>query len=84
MNTLLRRLDCYENRLKTLDVSKNTVLQWSVCCDNQFSAESLNALFATLPQSAAAAKLYVAGNPGEKDCDRSIARSKNWTVGLRY
>jgi Leucine-rich repeat (LRR) protein len=84
MNTLLRRLDCYENRLKTLDVSKNTALQWSVCCDNQLSAESLNALFATLPQSAAAAKLYVAGNPGEKDCDRGIARSKNWTVGLRY
>ncbi|WP_414617758.1 metallophosphoesterase [Dyadobacter sp. 32] len=84
MNTLLRRLDCYENRLKTLDVSKNIALQWSVCCDNQLTTEGMNALFATLPKSVNGAKIYVAGNPGEKDCDRGIAKSKNWTVGLRY
>jgi len=83
-NTVLRRLDCYENRLKTLDVSKNIALQWSVCCDNQFTAEALNALYATLPKSTNPAKIYIAGNPGEKNSDRDIANSKNWTVSLRY
>ena len=84
MNTLLRRLDCYENRLKTLDLSKNTALHWLVCCDNQFSTGSLNALLASLPENRSGAKLFIAGNPGEKDCDRAIAKSKNWTVSLRY
>lgn len=84
MNTLLRRLDCYENRMKTLDVSKNTALQWVVCCDNQFTTEALNVLYATLPKSESPAKIFIAGNPGEKDCDRGIAKSRNWTVGLRY
>ncbi|MFC5411169.1 metallophosphoesterase [Larkinella bovis] len=84
MNTALRRLDCYENRLKTLDFSKNTALTWSVCSDNQLTTETLNALFATLHKSASSAKIFIGGNPGEKECDRSLAKSKNWTVSLRY
>ena len=83
-NTALRRLDCYENRLRTLDFGKNTSLSWAVCTDNHFTAQALNALFTTLHKGASSAKIYIAGNPGEKDCDRSIAESKNWAVSLRY
>ncbi|MCE6989858.1 metallophosphoesterase family protein [Dyadobacter sp. CY323] len=82
--TALRRLDCYENRLMTLDFSKNTALTWLVCTDNQFTTETMNALFASLHKSASPAKLFIGGNPGERDCDRSLAKSKNWTVSLRY
>jgi Leucine-rich repeat (LRR) protein len=83
-NSALRRLDCYENQLRTLDVSKNATLMWTICTDNQFTAEALNALFGTLQKAARSAKIFIGGNPGEKDCDRSIAKSKNWTVSLRY
>jgi Leucine-rich repeat (LRR) protein len=84
MNTLLRRLDCYENRLKSMDLSKNTALTWLVCSDNQFTTVGMNVLFQTLHNSTSPAKIFIAGNPGEKDCDRSIAKSKNWNVSLRY
>jgi hypothetical protein len=83
-NPVLRRLDCYENRLKTLDVSKNPALMWTVCTDNQLTTETINALFGSMHKSAIPAKIFIGGNPGEKDCDRSIAKSKNWTVSIRY
>jgi Icc-related predicted phosphoesterase len=83
-NLALRRLDCYENRLKTLDFSNNTALKWIVCCDNLFTTQTLNASIGTLPKSDSPAKIYVAGNPGEKDCDRALGKTKNWTVGTRY
>jgi Icc-related predicted phosphoesterase len=83
-NVVLRRLDCYENRLKTLDFSNNAALMWIVCCDNQFTTQTLNASIASLPRSSVPAKIYVAGNPGEKDCDRTLGEGKNWTVSMRY
>jgi len=83
MNTELKRMDCYENRLTTLDLSKNTELNYTVCSDNRISTEALNALFATFYKGAAR-KIFIGGNPGEKDCDRSIAESRGWKVSLRY
>ena len=83
MNTKLNRMDCYENRLTTLDFSKNTAMNYAVCSDNRFTAEGLNALFATF-YSGAAGTIFIGGNPGEKECDQSIAESKGWKVRLRY
>jgi hypothetical protein len=82
-NIKLNRMDCYENRLTTLDFSKNTELNYAVCPDNRFTAEGLNALFATF-YNGAAGTIFIAGNPGEKDCDRSIAENRGWKVRLRY
>jgi hypothetical protein len=83
MNTKLNRMDCYENRLTTLDLSKNKELNYAVCSDNRFSAEGLNALFATF-YNGAAGTIFIGGNPGEKDCDWNIAESRGWKVRLRY
>lgn len=83
MNTELKRMDCYENRLTTLDFNKNTKLNYAVCSDNRIAAEELNALFATFFRGAAG-KIFIGGNPGEKECDRSIAESRGWKVSLRY
>jgi hypothetical protein len=83
MNTKLNRMDCYENRLTTLDLSKNKELNYAVCSDNRFSAEGLNALFATF-YNGAAGTIFIGGYPGEKDCDWNIAESRGWKVRLRY
>lgn len=83
MNTKLNRLDCYENRLTTLDFSKNKAMNYAVCSDNRITAEGLNALFATFYRGAAGT-IFMGGNPGEKECDRSIAESRGWKVRLRY
>lgn len=82
-NTKLNRMDCYENRLTELDFSKNTELNYAVCPDNRFTAEGLNASFATF-YNGAAGTIFIGGNPGVKDCDRSIAESRGWKVRLRY
>lgn len=83
-NKILRRLDCYENRLLSLDLSNNGSLHWVVCSDNQFSTESMNATFKTLQKGKSTGKIFIGGNPGEKDCDRTIAQNNNWSVSLRY
>lgn len=83
MNIKLNRMDCYENRLTMLDFSKNTELNYAVCSDNRFTAEGLNATFATF-FSGAAGTIFIGGNPGEKECDRSIAEGRGWKVRLRY
>lgn len=83
MNTKLNRMDCYENRLTMLDFSKNTALNYAVCSDNRFTVEGLNAMFVTF-YSGAAGTIFIGGNPGEKDCDRSIAEIRSWKVKLRY
>ena len=36
--TALTQLDCYENQLTSLDVSKNTVLTWLSCDNNQLTS----------------------------------------------
>ena len=83
-NTVLRRLDCYENRITSLGLNNNSVaLNWLVCTDNQLTAAALNVLFGSVHGSANPGKIYISGNPGEKDCDRSLV-SKGWVVTERY
>jgi len=83
-NTALRRLDCYENKLQSLDLSNNPSAYWVVCSDNQLSTESMNALFNTLQKGKSPGKIFIGGNPGEKDCDRTMAKNNNWSVSIRY
>ncbi len=83
LNTELNRMDCYENKLTSLDLSKNRELNYAVCSDNQIPAEGLNALFSTLYMGGGGT-IFIGGNPGEKECDRSIAEGRSWKVRLRY
>ena len=77
-NTALTELECGSNQLTSLDVSKNTALKVLNCYYNQLDASALNNLFGTLPKTSG--EIVVFGNPGERDCDQSIAVSKGWSV----
>ena len=80
-NTALTELNVYYiTTLTSLDVSKNTMLLVLRVYDNQLTSSALNALFGTLHNNAGEKTIYIGGNPGAKDCDRSIAESKGWTV----
>ena len=46
----------------------------------QFTAESINALFTALPATNRTATLQVTGNPGAATCDPSIATAKGYIV----
>lgn len=83
MNPELNRLDCYENRLTSLNLKGNKVMNYVVCSDNHLYASKLNGLFKTLYKGAAGT-VFMGGNPGEIDCDRSIALDRGWKVRLRY
>ena len=54
--------------------------------NNNLSAEALNGLFETLPYIDYniginnRGSIYITGNPGAYDCDRTIAEKKNWEV----
>jgi hypothetical protein len=82
-NAELTRMDCYENQISTLDFSNNKKLNYAVCSDNQLTTKELNRLFSTFWREAAG-KIFIGGNPGEKECDRSIAEKRGWKVSLRY
>lgn len=82
-NKELNRIDCYENRMSSLDFSNNRKLTYAVCSDNQFTVEGLDAWFNTFYKGTAG-KIFIGGNPGEKECDRSIAEARGWKVSLRY
>ena len=44
-------------------------------------AEGLDAMFTTMYDRSSetiTGELYVSGNPGESDCDRTIVLNKNW------
>jgi len=78
--TALTGLYCYENRLTALDVSQNTALTFLSCSDNQLTASALNDLFRALPSfpKEKDCRINISGNPGENECDCSIAIKKNW------
>jgi hypothetical protein len=78
-NTALTELNCSSNQITSLDVSKNTALIKVICDDNQLSSSAINALFGTLHSNSGGKGIYVNGNPGTDDCDRSIAKGKGWT-----
>ena len=77
-NMELIYLNCSSTSMTALDLSKNTKLTELNCSSNKFSAEALNALFETLPDTGGRLSMY--NNPGTDDCDRSIATNKGWSV----
>ena len=84
-NTELTYLRCSSNELSTLDVSKNTVLEDLNCQNNRLSTNALNTLFGTLNSNPNLRKeIWIVGNPGASDCDRSIAEKKGWIVNNDY
>jgi hypothetical protein len=92
-NIELENLYCYGNQLTVLDVSKNIKLRKLYCFNNQLSSQSLNALFHTLPiihnNTALSAfivrsSIDVSGNPGVKNCNKSIAENRGWTISISF
>jgi len=82
-NTALEVLECKYNWVKALDVSGCTAIRRINCSFNQLSADALNALFETLHENTfpdCDKIIAVFGNPGSKECDRSIAERKGWEV----
>jgi len=75
--TELTMLVCW-GRLTSLNLSKNTALTYLDCAGNNLTAAALNALFGTLHSNAGEKKIRICNNPGEGDCDRSIAERKGW------
>ena len=86
-NTALAVLECNSNKLTSLAVNKNTKMGLLSLVGNQLTTPALNDLFRSLPDMS---EIYVAfitiayreigtGNPGNFDCDRSIAEKKGWT-----
>jgi len=92
-NTALTHLNCSNNRLAKLNVSA-TALGNLDCENNQLTASALNDLFRELPDRTEIEgykenpEIYVGyirilGNPGDDDCDRSIAQKKGWRFMIR-
>ena len=85
-NTALKVLLCYDNQLTALDVSQNIALECLDCFGNEFTADAINSMFETLHdnaiecEEAECKKVIVFANPGENDCDKSIAERKGWKV----
>jgi len=81
--TDLTELYCYENRLNNLNVNGCMMLTMLNCCFNELTADTLNALFGTLPENTIPDKLIdIRANPGTADCDRNIATNKGWFVSF--
>jgi len=83
-NTALTYLSVNANpQLTGLDVSKNTALTSFNVTNSEFTSTTLNTLFGTLPNTTIQGEtktIYVQGNPGAYDCNKSIAERKGWTV----
>ena len=80
-NTALTYLDCEYGELTSLDVSKNTALTSLNCYNNELTATALNSLFRTLHSNTINGKwISIGDNPGDYDCDQSIAEDKGWEV----
>lgn len=82
-NTVLNNLACNNNQLTSLDVTKNKSLSLISCIGNKLTAPALNDLFSSLPHKRGleyneVGDIFISRNPGELDCDRSIAEEKGW------
>ncbi|MDR0349648.1 MAG: hypothetical protein LBH90_09190 [Tannerella sp.] len=75
-------LNCWNNHLSALDVSKNTALTKLECSGNQLSAAALDRIFTDLPNRSGmeAGEIFIINNPGTETCNRSIATAKNWNI----
>jgi Leucine-rich repeat (LRR) protein len=80
-NTMLQTLNIGENQIANLDVS-STKLELLDCTYNLFDASALNRLFEGLPTEKYAYYqiVFIRGNSGSDECDRSIATKKSWEV----
>jgi V8-like Glu-specific endopeptidase len=83
--TVLTSLNCNDNQLISLDVSKNTALTSLYCYENQIKGIKMDTLVSTLPMQNQA-KLYIInpssaqeGNICTKD-QVKIARKRGWRV----
>ena len=68
-------------RLTGLELSDCTSLEYLDVKDNLMQAYGLNAMFRTMYDRSSepvTGSLFVRGNPGESDCDRTIVLNKNW------
>ena len=87
-NTALIGLNINYNQIVSLDFSKNTALFSLSLVGNQFTADALNDLFRSLPETSGGIIFLGyrngAGNPGNQYCDDSIARSKGWDFRSSY
>ena len=80
-NTLLEILSCENNQLTSLNVCNNTKLMSLFLRSNQLNSNQLNNLFKTLHKNKIWEKtIYIGGNPGAENCDKSIATKKGWIV----
>jgi hypothetical protein len=75
--TALKFLNCPGNQLTSLDLSKCAALLELNCRSNQLTSSALNSLFKSLPT---AEHIWFQENPGESDCDKSIATNKGWKI----
>ena len=82
-NTALKNLYCFDNQLTVLDIKKNTALEYLSIRNNLFRTEAINDIFRALLVNTDVAvyrRVFISGNPGTDDCDRSIAENKGWFV----
>ena len=70
------------NRITSIDFSNNPALEYVHCGSNLLSADALNAMFETLHQNDVNddKMVYVNGNPGAEECNRSIAQNRGWEL----
>lgn len=78
-NSALVLLLCNSNQLTSLDLGQNPALELLFCGNNQLTNSALNAIFNSLNDTAEDKTIVIINNPGESDCDRSIATTKSWT-----
>ncbi|KGN91819.1 hypothetical protein HQ43_07010 [Porphyromonas canoris] len=85
-NTKLDALACDYNRDLTSLKIPGSIRDRLHCKECKLSAEMLNEIFRTLPdvtkQPGGKKTVYIYGNPGTDECDKSIATSKGWKVSL--
>ena len=82
-NKRLHSLDASNNRLQSVSVANQSALS-SVCLqNNQLPTETLNTLYAQLPnvrKISGTHPLVVYGNPGAVASNASVAQNKEWNV----
>lgn len=82
-NTKLNHFWCTDNQLTSLNVSANSELDELYCSNNKLTTQALNSIFEGLPiikDPAIGGMLFIGGNLGTNDCNRSIATNKLWTI----
>jgi Leucine-rich repeat (LRR) protein len=91
----LTNLVCCDCELASLDLSKCPTLKNLDCSNNNLDALALNALFNSLPTLPTIntdndwimitihdshGSIDISGNPGGRDCDKTIAQKKGWNI----